>query len=70
MFVNNKVITVDNLFEIVDYHLFPKGIAIYYCDPRNKNNYNVIGFTEYKLSKMSTRKILQLLEKGIFLNTP
>lgn len=69
LFINKKIITKDNLFQINDYHLFPKGIAIYYSDVRNKNNYNVIGFSENKLAKLTPKKILELFENGIFYNS-
>jgi len=66
-FVNNKVLTRDNLFEITDYHLFnSKAIAFYYQDIKNKNNYNVIAFTEDILKKISPKQILKTFERGIF----
>jgi len=66
LFIGDKVITKDNLFEIVDYHLFNKGIAVYYCDVRNKNNDNVIGFTAFILDKLSPKQILNEFSKGVF----
>jgi hypothetical protein len=69
-FVNNKVLTRDNLFEVTDYHLFnSKAIAFYYQDIKNKNNYNVIAFTEDTLKKISPKQVLKTFERGVFYNS-
>lgn len=69
LFINNRVITKDNLCEILDYHLFSKGIAIYYCDVKNKNNSNVLGFTAEKIKQLNPNSLLESFEKGIFYNS-